>query len=137
VNAIAGTQPRLFRRITDRTWAFVLAAWGALIGILPHVLHHVGPLAGAALLAGAAGRLLFGTIAVVVSVPLMLRVHRRFETWLAPAIALTAMAAAFALSTFLVAPLITGSERGPAQPGVQQPAGHMGHHPASSSSYQS
>jgi hypothetical protein len=127
----------LFHRITARTWAFVLAAWGAVTGILPHVLHHIGPLAGAAVLAGAGGRLLFGAIAVVISVPLLLRVHRRFKTWLAPAIALTAMAAAFALSTFLVAPLITGSDRGPAQPGVQQPAGHMGHHPASSSSDQS
>jgi hypothetical protein len=96
---------------------------------MPHVLHHVGPLAGAALLAGAAGRLLFATIALALSVPFLLRIHRRFKTLFTPAIALAAMAAAFALSSFVIAPLVTGSESGATQkPGVQQPAGHMGHH---------
>jgi hypothetical protein len=37
------------------------------------------------------------------------------------------MAAMFALSTFVIGPLITGGEGGN-QPGIQQPGGHMGHH---------
>ena len=41
------------RSILARAWNAILAAWGAFIGVLPHVLHHVGPLAGTALLAGA------------------------------------------------------------------------------------
>jgi hypothetical protein len=93
------------------------------------VLHHVGPLAGAALLAGTGGRLLFAGITLIVSIPFLLRIHRRFKSWLAPLIALAAMAAMFALSSFVIGPLITGNESGSTpQPGIQQPAGHMGHH---------
>jgi hypothetical protein len=33
------------RRPAARLWSAVLAAWGAFIGLVPHVLHHVGPLA--------------------------------------------------------------------------------------------
>jgi hypothetical protein len=129
VSAIAETvRPGLLRRTSQRAWSALLAAWGLVSGIAPHVLHHVGPLAGAALLAGAGGRLLFAAIALVVSIPFLIRIHRRFKTWLAPGIALAGMAVSFALSTFLIGPLITGSDSGPSQPGIQQPAGHMGHH---------
>lgn len=126
--AETGARPHLLHRASRRAWSALLAAWGALAGVAPHVLHHVGPLAGAALLAGTSGRLLFAAIALVVSIPFLLRIHRRFKTWLAPTIALAAMAAMFALSTFVVGPLITGSDGGTSQPGVQQPGGHMGHH---------
>jgi hypothetical protein len=37
-------------------WGGILAAWAAVTGIAPHVLHYVGPLAGAAVLAGAGGK---------------------------------------------------------------------------------
>ena len=111
-----------------RAWSAVLAAWGAFIGVLPHVLHHAGPLAGAALLAGTGGRLLFAGIALVVSIPFLLKVYRRFQTWLAPAIALAVMAAMFSISSFVIGPLITGSEGGTRQPGIEQPAGHAAHH---------
>jgi hypothetical protein len=40
---------------------------GAVTGVLPHVLHHIGPLAGAALLAGAGGKLLFAVAGFVLS----------------------------------------------------------------------
>lgn len=43
--------------------------------VAPHVLHHVGTLAGAAFLAGVGGRLLFAGIALLVSVPFLLRVN--------------------------------------------------------------
>lgn len=34
--------------------------WGGFVGIAPRVLHHAGPLAGTALMAGAGGRLVLG-----------------------------------------------------------------------------
>ena len=117
------------RSLVARAWSAVLAAWGAFIGVLPHVLHHVGPLAGAALLAGTGGTVLFAAIALVVSVPFLLRIHRRFKTWLAPAIALALMAAAFSLSSFVIGPAITGSGDSPSPaPGIAQPTGHAAHH---------
>ena len=129
MSAIAETvRPGLLRRASQRALSALLAAWGLMTGIAPHVLHHVGPLAGAALLAGAGGRLLFAAIALIVSIPFLLRIHRRFKTWVAPGIALAAMTASFTLSTVLIGPLITGSKNGPSQPGIQQPGGHMGHH---------
>lgn len=126
--APTGAHAGVLTRVSRRTWSALLAVWGAVIGVAPHVLHHVGPLAGAALLGGTGGRLLFAAIALVVSIPFLLRIHRRLRTWVAPAIALAAMAATFALSTFVIGPLITGSDSGTSQPGVQQPGGHMGHH---------
>lgn len=116
------------RRVTARLWSAALALWAAVTGIAPHVLHHVGPLAGAAFLAGTSGRLLFGAIALVVSIPFLLRMHRRFRNWLAPALALAAMAVTFTLSTFVIGPAITGGEGGSNQPGIEQPGGHLGHH---------
>ncbi len=124
----SGARRGLLRRVSSRAWSALLAAWGALTGILPHLLHHVGPLAGAALLAGTGGRLLFAGIALAVSIPFLLRIHRHFKTWLAPAIALAAMAAMFMLSSFVIGPAITGSEGDAKQPGTEQPAGHAGHH---------
>lgn len=46
--------------VMGRLWSALVAAWGVFIGLLPHVLHHVGPLAGAALLAGTGGTRRFG-----------------------------------------------------------------------------
>lgn len=125
MNAVAVRAPAL----VARAWSVVLAAWGAFIGVLPHVLHHVGPLAGAAILAGAGGTLLFAAIALAVSIPFLLRIYRRFRTWLAPAIALALMATAFSLSSFVIGPAIAGGNESPSpQPGVEQPSGHEAHH---------
>ena len=110
-----------------RLWSGVLALWGAVTGVAPHVLHHVGPLAGAALLAGATGRLLFAAIGFVASIPFLLRLHRRFATWKAPALALAVFVVMFSLSTFVIGPAITGG--GSDTPSQEQPGGHMGHHP--------
>ncbi|HXV33269.1 MAG TPA: hypothetical protein VD769_04600, partial [Gaiellaceae bacterium] len=84
--------------LRSRPWAALVAGWGAFIGLLPHVLHHVGPLAGAALLAGAVGTALFFAIGIVASIPFLLRLHRRFRTWRAPAIALAIFVGLFSLS---------------------------------------
>lgn len=105
-----------------------MAAWGAFTGVLPHVLHHVGPLAGAALLAGAGGALLFGAIGFVAAIPFLLRLRRRFGSWKAPAAALAVFAAMFSLSTLVIGPAIAGSER--PEPVPSDVGGdHASHHP--------
>lgn len=45
---------------------------GALVGLAPHVLHHIGLLARTTLSAGAAGSVVFGVVGLVASVPLLL-----------------------------------------------------------------
>ena len=109
-----------------RVWGGVLAVWGGFIGLLPHVLHHIGPLAGAALLAGATGRVLFAAIGFVAAIPFLRRLQRRFRTWKAPAIALAVFAAAFSLSSFVIGPAISGGDS-PARPGIEGD-GHAEHH---------
>lgn len=98
-------QPRLGRRV----WNVIVAAWAAVTGIAPHVLHHVGPLAGTALVAGAGGQLLFGIVGLVATIPMLRRLHRRFDSWIAPAIALLVFAVVFAFSTFVIGPRISGA----------------------------
>lgn len=114
----------------SRLGAAVLAAWGVLVGVAPHVLHHVGPLAGAALLAGAGGKLLFGALGLVLSIPFLLRLYRRFDTLAVPALATAAFVAIFAVSTLVVSPLITGSgdNAGKTPPGIELPTDHASHH---------
>lgn len=120
VGAPAPAVEREHRRLGVRLWSAVLALWAAVSGIAPHVLHHVGPLAGAALLAGTGGTILFAGIALVVSIPFLLRIHRRFRTWVAPAIAVAVMAVMFSLSSFLIGPAISGDDP-PPQPQIEQP----------------
>jgi hypothetical protein len=104
-----------------RVWGAVIAVWGAFTGVLPHVLHHVGPLAGTALVTGAGGRLLFGGVGLVASIPFLIRLRRRFDNWAAPTVAVVVFAAVFALSTFIVGPWISGDAAtvdSPAPPAV-------------------
>jgi len=125
-DVVAARAPR--RGVAGRVWAALLGGWGIVTGLAPHVLHHVGPLAGAALLAGFGGKLLFFTLGLVLSLPLLRRLYRRFRTLLAPAIAVVVFAAMFTLSTLVIAPLVTGgSEKSPA-PGIEQPNDHASHH---------
>jgi hypothetical protein len=112
--------------LAGRAWSGLLAAWGGFIGLLPHVLHHVGPLAGAALLAGATGRVLFAAIGFAAAIPFLRRLHRRFKTWRAPALALAVFAAMFSLSSFVIGPAISGDDS-PARPGIQDDD-HADHH---------
>jgi hypothetical protein len=124
----AAPRETLYRRASRRAWAGLVATWGAFIGLAPHVLHHVGPLAGAALLAGTGGTLLFAAIGLVAAIPFLLRLYRRFRTWRAPAIALAVFAAMFSLSSFVLGPEITGGDDPAPKPGSEQPAGHAEHH---------
>ena len=101
---------------TTRLYGALSGAVGTIAGITPHVLHHVGPIAGAAVLTGTGGNILFGAIGFVVTVPLLLRLRRRFGSWLAPGIALAIFAAMFTVSTLWIGPAvrdaISGDDRG-------------------------
>lgn len=108
------------------------ASFGAVLGLAPHVMHHVGLLAGAAFIAGAAGNALLFLVGLVFSIPMLRRLYRRFRSWKAPAVAVAVFAAAFSLSAFVVGPAITGgvSTTDSPQPS-QTPApaqGHSSHH---------
>jgi hypothetical protein len=94
--------------------------------LAPHVLHHVGLLAGTALVAGSGGTALFAAIGFAASTPLLLRLYRRFGTWRAPVIGLAVFAGMFALSAFVIGPAISGSGGGgnPSTPTVD----HSSHH---------
>lgn len=123
------------RTLRQRTAAFISSAVAVLLGILPHVLHHAGPLAGAALLAGTGGSLLFGAIGFFAAIPFLLRVHRRCGNWRVPGALLALFAVAFSISTFVIGPAITGSDGGKSKstitqtvPGAPATDSHAAHH---------
>ncbi len=95
-----------------RSYSALSGAVGTVAGITPHVLHHVGPIAGAALLTGTGGSILFGAIGFVLTVPLLWRLKRRFGTWLAPAIALAIFAVTFTISTLWIGPALNDAITG-------------------------
>jgi len=107
------------RQFVRRALSVLAAAWGTFTGILPHALHHVGPLAGTALVAGAGGQLLFAAIGIAAMIPFLARLRRRFGNWLAPAIGLAVFGVTFAVSTFVIGPIVRGD--GPS--GQPVPAG--------------
>ena len=111
-------------------WGSITGVVGGIVGIAPHVLHHIWLLAGTAVLAGAGGTALFGAIGLLASVPMLLRLRRRFCTWRAPAIALWVFTAMFALSAFVVGPAISGSSASTNAPSTNAPSvvDHNSHH---------
>ncbi|ADG76547.1 hypothetical protein Cfla_3678 [Cellulomonas flavigena DSM 20109] len=114
------------RRSGARTlWTALNGALGAVFGAAPHVLHHVGPLVGTALVAGAGGTILFGALGLALSVPFLIRLRRHFSSWWAPAVALLVFTGMFALSTFVIGPRLSGTDT-PA-PDVS-PTEHANHH---------
>lgn len=110
-------------------WSAVLGAIGVVMGVAPHVLHHIGLLAGTALVAGAGGTALFAIIGLIASIPMLLRLRRRFASWWAPAIGLGVFAVMFSLSAFVIGPAISGGS--PSGGGQVTPApavDHTTHH---------
>lgn len=123
-------RPSLLRRLK-------LAASGAVaafLGLLPHILHHAGPLAGAALFAGVGGSLLFGAIGLITAVPFLVRMKRHCGSWRRPLATLVLFAALFSVSTFAIGPALTGDDPEDAKPGSTPaerqaaPGGHDEHH---------
>lgn len=114
-----------------RTWARVraglLAVWAAVTGAAPHVLHHVAPLAGTAVVAGAGGRVVFGAVGFVAALPMLRRLRRRTGSWRAPALALVAFAAVFTFSTLVIGPAVGGSGTASDNPVPAEEVDHHGH----------
>jgi hypothetical protein len=112
-------------------WNALTAAIATLMGLLPHLLHHVGIFAGAALVTGVGGNLAFGALGLLLSLPLLRRLYRRFRTWKAPAAAVAVFTVMFSLSAFVIGPALTTD--GPSEDGVPTrtptPEDHGDHHP--------
>lgn len=129
--APAGSGPAAAPEPTPRAGRTVRTAWstvtgllGGLLGLVPHMLHHISLLAGTALVAGSGGTVLFGVVGLLATVPMLWRLHRRFGTWWAPAIGLVAFAVMFAVSTFVIGPQISGQTATPDAP-IEQHDDHV------------
>lgn len=101
--------PLTFRARLRVLWNALVGGIGFIVGLAPHVLHHVALLAGTALVAGSGGTALFGALGLLASIPLLLRLYKRFGTWRAPAIGLVVFTIMFSLSTFVIGPAISGA----------------------------
>lgn len=122
MDSIVGTLDRPRRTV----WTVLSGIMGGILGLTPHVLHHIGPLVGTALVAGVGGTALFGVVGLIASVPMLVKLRRRFSSWWAPAIALGVFAAMFSISSFVIGPRISGPDT-PPPPGVSE-VDHMAHH---------
>jgi hypothetical protein len=109
-----------------RRWS-VGGVLGVVSGLVPHLLHHVGLLAGTALVAGIGGTVLFGAIGLAAMLPMVLRLRRRFASWWAPGIGVAVFVAMFAVSTFLIGPALRSGGDHPAEPGPSVPASEHRH----------
>lgn len=118
---------RTVRGRLQALWHTVVGAVGLIMGLLPHVLHHIGLLAGTALVAGSGGTALFGALGLLASIPMLVRLYRRFGSWVAPALGLLVFAAMFSLSAFVIGPAISGTGAD-VTPGPVPTVEHTGEH---------
>ena len=106
--------------LVARAYGALAGLMGGIAGVTPHVLHHVGPIVGAAVLTGSEGSILFGLVGLGLTLPMLLRLKRSFGTWIAPAVALALFLGMFTVSTLWVGPAIRASggpnEATPADP---------------------
>jgi hypothetical protein len=125
-----GTSQR--RGVLATAWSVVTALVGGIMGLLPHLLHHVALLGGAMVVTGATGNVVFAVLGLVLSLPLLRRLYRRFDTWKAPALALAVFTLMFTLSAVVIGPAINNEDsrperdRTPAQ--TPAPDDHESHH---------
>lgn len=112
-------------------WAATRAALGSLLGLAPHVLHHVGIVAGTALLAGVWGNLALYAVGLLLSIPMLKRLRARFRSILAPITGAAIFTIMFLFSAFVLGPAINPPQVAPVTPIQQSEAnsGHAGHHP--------
>lgn len=118
---------RTFQGRLHALWHTVVGAVGLITGLLPHVLHHIGLLAGTAVVAGSGGTVLFGALGFLASIPMLVRLYRRFGSWIAPAVGLLVFGAMFSLSAFVIGPAISGTATDPT-PGPVPTVDHTGDH---------
>lgn len=107
-----------WRTIRDTAGAVV----GAVLGIAPHVLHHIGLLAGAAIITGASGNAILYGVGLLFSVPMLRRLYSHARSWWAPALAVVAFTGLFSLSAFVMGPAISGTDDAPALPSPTVPS---------------
>ncbi len=119
------------RGLAARAGAAISAAGGTVAGLLPHLLHHIAPLAGAAILTGMAGSVLFGVLGMLLMIPMLLRLRRRFGSWLAPGLALALFALMFTVSTLWLGPALRGEDGGSPAPEHDQHDHGATHSPSS------
>lgn len=127
-----GDGPGVVGRAAGSSGSMLSGLVAAISGVAPHVLHHVGPLAGTALLAGTGGTILFGVAGFALSVPMLLRLRRRFGTWMAPAVAGAIFLAVYLVSALVIGPAVTsvsGVEGTGVPSAAPLPSGHAEHHP--------
>lgn len=117
------------RGVVATVWNAITAVVGGIMGLLPHLLHHIGLLGGAVLVTGATGNVVFALLGLVFSLPLLRRLYRRFGTWKAPTLALASFALMFSVSAFVIGPAIA-DDRAPDQTPARTPAPdeHASHH---------
>jgi hypothetical protein len=138
MSASAATHlPAAPRHGLDRVRAMLAAVGAGVLGAAPHVLHHAGPLAGAALLAGVGGKLLFGALGFLLAIPMLRMLQRRHGSWAVPGGVLALMAVVFTFSSFVIGPALTDSGGGPTTPTTKSapsapsgvsPSEHEAHH---------
>lgn len=111
-------------------WAATRAVLGALLGLAPHVLHHVGILAGTALLAGVWGNLALYAVGLLLSIPMLRRLQRRFGSIAAPLTGVALFTIMFLFSALVLGPAINptpATQVAPAQ-SSEAPVDHSAHH---------
>ncbi len=120
------------KRPVRSAWATIRAGLGAALGVLPHLMHHVGLLAGAALLTGALGNGILYGIGLLMSIPLLRRLRSKFRTVWAPVIGVAVFTGLFSLSAFVIGPALgTNGQEVPVKaptPTVTTSDGHEVHH---------
>ncbi|HEY3546778.1 MAG TPA: hypothetical protein VGK17_11930 [Propionicimonas sp.] len=95
------------------------------------MLHHVGIVAGTALLAGVWGNLALYAVGLLLSIPMLKRLRARFRSILAPITGAAIFTIMFLFSAFVLGPAINPPQVAPVTPIQQSEAssGHAGHHP--------
>ena len=100
-------------------------------GWVPHVLHHIGLVAGAAVVTGIGGSVVLYLLGLVFSIPLLRRLWRRFHSWRALAAAVTVFTVLFLVSALVIGPAISGESAPEPPPGPEPSATHSEHHEGS------
>lgn len=124
---VSGTRPRV-HAVISRARTTVLGLWAVVTGAAPHVLHHIGPLAGTAIVAGVGGRVLFGIAGFVATIPMLRRLRRRTGSWRTPGLALAAFAVIYTLSTAFVGPAIGAATNPDGSTSPSGPVVEVDHH---------
>lgn len=107
-------------------WNGLAGFFGLLAGLAPHVLHHLGLIAGVAFISGTTGTILFGLLGLAATVPLLIKLYHRFNTVLAPLIALSVFVVMFLLSSLIIGPWVRGDRSSPTP--TEPTYSHASHH---------